>query len=165
MLVTAILSFIAGLLTALAPCVLPLLPIILGGSLSGDKKDKWRPYIITASLAASLILFTLLLKASTVFIGINPRVWTIGSGLLVMLLGFFMLFPDLWVQIIGRLGIEHRSQGLLGKAYKQQNGVLSASTWAAYAAACARESALAARVRVARSRCAWRLNPPRSPYP
>ncbi len=126
MLVTAILSFIAGLLTALAPCVLPLLPIILGGSLSGDKKDKWRPYIITASLAASLILFTLLLKASTVFIGINPRVWTIGSGLLVMLLGFFMLFPDLWVQIIGRLGIEHRSQGLLGKAYKQQNGVLSA---------------------------------------
>ena len=126
MLVTALLSYVAGLLTALAPCVLPLLPIILGGSLAGEKKDKWRPYIITASLVVSLILFTLLLKASTVFIGIDPKVWTIGSGILVIILGFFMLFPDLWARIIGKLGIEHRSQGLLGKAYKQENGVLSA---------------------------------------
>jgi len=126
MLVTALLSYVAGLLTTLAPCVLPLLPIILGGSLSGEKKDKWRPYIITASLVVSLILFTLLLKASTVFIGIDPKVWTIGSGVIVIILGFFMLFPDLWAQIIVKLGIEHRSQGLLGKAYKQENNVLSA---------------------------------------
>lgn len=126
MLLTAILSYTAGLLTALAPCVLPLLPIILGGSLSGEKKDKWRPYIITASLVVSLTLFTLLLKVSTVLIGIDPRVWTIGSGILVIVLGLFMLFPDLWAQMIGRLGIEHRSQGLLGKAYKQENGLLSA---------------------------------------
>ena len=126
MLVTALISYVAGLLTALAPCVLPLLPIILGGSLSGEKKDKWRPYIITASLVISLILFTLLLKASTVFIGIDPKIWTIGSGILVIILGFFMLFPDLWARMIGKLGIEHRSQGLLGKAYKQENGVLSA---------------------------------------
>lgn len=126
MLVTALLSYVAGLLTALAPCVLPLLPIILGGSLAGEKKDKWRPYIITGSLVVSLILFTLLLKASTVFIGIDPKLWTIGSGILVIILGFFMLFPDLWARLIGKLGIEHRSQGLLGKAYKQENGVISA---------------------------------------
>jgi cytochrome c biogenesis protein CcdA/thiol-disulfide isomerase/thioredoxin len=126
MLLTAFLSYVAGLLTALAPCVLPLLPIILGGSLAGDKKDKWRPYIITASLVISLILFTILLKASTALIGIDPRVWAIGSGVLVIILGFFMLFPDLWAQVIGKLGIEHRSQGLLGKAYKQENGVISA---------------------------------------
>lgn len=126
MLVTALLSYLAGLLTALAPCVLPLLPIILGGSLAGDKKDKWRPYIITASLVVSLILFTILLKASTALIGIDPRVWAIGSGVLVIILGFFMLFPELWAQVIGKLGIEHRSQGLLGKAYKQENSVISA---------------------------------------
>jgi cytochrome c biogenesis protein CcdA/thiol-disulfide isomerase/thioredoxin len=103
-----------------------LLPIILGGSLAGGNKDKWRPYIITGSLVVSLLLFTLLLKASTVLIGIDPRVWSIGSGLLVITLGFFMLFPDRWAQLIGKLGIEHRTQGLLGKAYKQNNGVLSA---------------------------------------
>jgi cytochrome c biogenesis protein CcdA/thiol-disulfide isomerase/thioredoxin len=126
MLATALLSYVAGLLTALAPCVLPLLPIILGGSLTGDKKDKWRPYIITASLAVSLVLFTLLLKASTVFISIDPRVWTIGSGALVIVLGLFMLFPAAWARLIGKLGIEHRSQGLLGKAYRQKNGEVSA---------------------------------------
>lgn len=125
MFITALISYVAGLLTALAPCVLPLLPVILGGSVSGDKKDKWRPYIITASLAVSLVLFTLLLKASTTFIGVDPRVWTIGSGMLVIVLGVFMLFPNLWAQMIGKLGIEHRSQGLLGKAYKQQNGFAS----------------------------------------
>lgn len=126
MLPTALISYVAGLLTALAPCVLPLLPVILGGSFSGEKKDKWRPYVITASLAISLMLFTLLLKASTVLIGINPRVWAVGSGILVISLGLFMLFPDVWVRIIGKLGIEHRSQSLLGSAYKQENGVLSA---------------------------------------
>ena len=126
MLITIVLSYIAGLLTALAPCVLPLLPIVLGGSLIGDKKDAWRPYVITASLVVSLILFTLLLKVSTLFIGIDPKVWTIGSGILIIILGFFMLFPDMWTQIIGKLGLEHKSQGLLGKAYKQENSVLSA---------------------------------------
>jgi ABC-type nickel/cobalt efflux system permease component RcnA len=83
--------------------------------LAGDKKDKWRPYIITASLVISLILFTILLKASTALIGIDPRVWAIGSGVLVIILGFFMLFPDLWAQVIGKLGIEHRSQGYSAK--------------------------------------------------
>jgi cytochrome c biogenesis protein CcdA/thiol-disulfide isomerase/thioredoxin len=126
MVVTALLSYIAGLLTALAPCVLPLLPIILGGSLDLKDKENKRPYIITASLVASLILFTILLKASTVFIGIDPKVWSIGSGILVIILGTFMLFPGIWVQVIGRLGIEHRSQGLLGKAYSNKNKTLSA---------------------------------------
>ncbi|NDC94283.1 cytochrome c biogenesis protein DipZ, partial [bacterium] len=88
--------------------------------------DAWRPYVITASLVVSLILFTLLLKVSTLFIGIDPKVWTIGSGILIIILGFFMLFPDMWTQIIGKLGLEHKSQGLLGKAYKQENSVLSA---------------------------------------
>ena len=48
-------AFIAGALTVLAPCVLPLLPIIIGGSVSGDTTDRRRPFIITGSLAVSLI--------------------------------------------------------------------------------------------------------------
>lgn len=126
MIVTALLTFIAGLLTALAPCVLPLLPVILGGSVAGGRADKRRPYIITGSLVVSLIVFTLLLKVSTVFIAIDPRVWTIGSGVLVIILGIFMLVPDLWARIIARLGIEQRAQGLLGSASKGHGSTLSA---------------------------------------
>lgn len=126
MLLAIILSYIAGLLTVLAPCILPLLPIILGGSLDPENKDSKRPYIITASLVASLILFTILLKVTTVFIGIDPRVWSIGAGVLVIVLGVFMLFPDLWARIIGGLGFEHRAQGMLGKAYGNKNKTVSA---------------------------------------
>jgi cytochrome c biogenesis protein CcdA len=126
MIFTILISYIAGLLTAFAPCVLPLLPIILGGSFNGEKQDKKRPYIIIGSLVVSLVLFTLLLKVSTVLIGVNPKVWVYISGLLVIGLGLFMLFPDAWAKIIGRLGFEHRSQSLLGKAYRNKNATLSA---------------------------------------
>ena len=73
MLFTAGASLVAGLLTVLAPCVLPLLPVILGGSMVREERDRWRPFIIAGSLVASLILFTLLLKASTVLIGVDRR--------------------------------------------------------------------------------------------
>lgn len=126
MLLTAFLSYIAGLLTVLAPCILPLLPIILGGSLASGERDKKRPYIIVGSLVISLVLFTFLLKASTVLIGVDPRVWSIGAGVLVVALGLFMLFPGAWAQIIGRLGIESKSQSLLGSAFREKNRTLSA---------------------------------------
>jgi hypothetical protein len=47
---TVIVSLVAGLLTVLAPCVLPLLPVILGGSVVRDGHDRWRPYIITGGV-------------------------------------------------------------------------------------------------------------------
>jgi cytochrome c biogenesis protein CcdA/thiol-disulfide isomerase/thioredoxin len=120
-----ILTFIAGFLTALAPCVLPLLPVIIGGSFTGVK-DKRRPYIITGSLVLSLILFTILLKASTVLIGIDPRVWTYVSGGLIILLGIVMLYPNLWDEVIGRLGIQSKAQELLGSAGKHSGSTTSA---------------------------------------
>ncbi len=72
-----IIAFFSGILTVLSPCVLPLLPIILGGSFVGNKK---RVIIIITSLIASLLLFTILLKASTILIGVDPEVWEYVSG-------------------------------------------------------------------------------------
>ena len=66
-------SFLAGVLTILAPCVLPVLPVVLAGSLT--EKQKWYPYIVTLSLALSVVLFTVLLKASTLLIEISPLFW------------------------------------------------------------------------------------------
>jgi len=62
-----IVSFLAGIMTILAPCVLPLLPVILGASAS-ESEDKYRPYIIILSLIFSIVIFSLLLKFSTIFI-------------------------------------------------------------------------------------------------
>lgn len=108
-------SLIAGMLTVLAPCVLPLLPVIVGGSFTG-KHDKKRPYLVAGGLVSSIILFTLLLKTSTTFINVDQSVWTSISGGIVIILGLVTLFPKLWDTVIGTLGIQTSSQGLLGKA-------------------------------------------------
>ncbi len=78
----ALVSFIAGILTILAPCVLPILPLILAGSIG--ENNKWYPYIVTFSLAISIVLFTILLKASTVLLGVPPEVWKYVSSLIIL---------------------------------------------------------------------------------
>lgn len=109
-------SFIAGMITVLAPCVLPLLPVIIGGSISGKVDDKKRPVIIAASLAISLIVFTVLLKATTLFIDIPPATFTIISGGILIILGIALFFPSLYDGIIARLNLQAKSQQLLGQA-------------------------------------------------
>lgn len=117
-----ILSFIAGVLTVAAPCVLPLLPVIVGGSVldSKDKKaeQQWlRPLIIAASLAVSVIVFTLLIKASTVLLGVPQMVWQFISGGIVVLLGLNLLWPTAWEKMSAKL--YNKSNAVLGKAYKK----------------------------------------------
>jgi len=114
-------SLLAGFLTVLSPCVIVVLPVILGGSLaSGSRK---RALIIIASLGVSVILFTLLLKASTALIMVPPEFWTIVSGGLVFLMGVFTLFPRIWDAINVKLGLSNRSDNLLHKA-DQKEGVI-----------------------------------------
>jgi cytochrome c biogenesis protein CcdA/thiol-disulfide isomerase/thioredoxin len=108
-------AFFAGLITVLAPCVLPLLPVIIGGSVSGNVSDKRRPYIIAASLAVSLILFTVLLKATTLLIDVPPQVITYISGGIIVGLGIVFLFPMLYESVIIKLNLQAKSQQLLGK--------------------------------------------------
>ncbi len=114
-------SFIAGILTVLAPCVLPLLPIIIGGSVSGDLKDKRRPLIIAASLAVSLFLFTLILKATTLFIDVPPQAYTYISGVIIITLGILTLFPSVYAKVIAKLGIEQRAQATLSKGFQNKS--------------------------------------------
>ena len=102
MLTLAISSFIAGMLTILAPCVLPVLPVILAGSVT--EKKSWYSHLVTLSLAVSIVLFTVLLKASTLLIDIPPSFWKILSGGILITLGLVYLFPHAWAWIAGRLG-------------------------------------------------------------
>ena len=49
-------AFIAGVVTAISPCVLPVLPIVLAGGATGGRR---RPYAIVIGLVASFTAFTL----------------------------------------------------------------------------------------------------------
>ncbi len=117
-------AFIAGLLTVLAPCVLPLLPIIIGGSVSGNTKDKRRPLLIAGSLAVSLVIFTLLLKATTLFINVPPQAITYFSGGIIIALGVLTLFPLFYAKIIAKVGIESKTQNALGKSYQNKSSII-----------------------------------------
>lgn len=118
-------SLAAGVLTVAAPCVLPLLPVIVGGSIVADGADsrraRWRPYVIAASLAVSVIAFTLLLKATTALLGVPPQVWQIISGVIVILLGINLLFPAIWESISTRLGLGNRSNQVLDSSVQRQS--------------------------------------------
>ena len=56
MLLLIIVAFVAGLVTAVSPCVLPILPIVLATGAGGDRR---RPYLVIVGLIASFSLFTL----------------------------------------------------------------------------------------------------------
>lgn len=88
-------SFVAGFLTVLAPCILPLLPVMLTGA--GDKGR--RLVVIIAGLTVSIIVFSLLLKSLTVLIGVPQEVWQALSAVALGLFGVAMLFPHAWERI------------------------------------------------------------------
>lgn len=122
-----LLSFFSGALTILSPCVLPMLPIIIGGSVSENnkKQDKLRPFIITASLALSVVIFTLALKATTALIDIPREFWAAVSGVIIIVFGIVTLFPKLWETVSEKLKFSSKSTKLLSSS-AQKKGRLSA---------------------------------------
>jgi cytochrome c-type biogenesis protein len=114
-----VLSYISGVLTVLAPCVLPLLPIIIGSSV--DSKNKWKPYLVILGLVLSLTIFTILLKASTTLISIDPNFWKYLSGGIVSLFGLIYIFPNLWDNISAKLNLSSKADKQLEKASENES--------------------------------------------
>jgi len=115
-----LISFLAGVLTVLAPCTLPLLPIIVGRS--ADAEHKHRPLIIAGSLAVAIVVFTLLLKASTAFINIPQSTWSAISGGIIILFGLIYVFPTAWERTSIALKFNSGSSELLQKS-AQKKGI------------------------------------------
>jgi len=128
-------AVVAGVLTTLAPCVLPLLPVVVGGSLATAPEPLPAPagstlirtrrralaghrraVVVTASLGLSVIAFTVLLKVSTALIGLPIELWQVLSGGLLLLLGATQLFPSVWDAASTRLMLGARAGGRLSQA-------------------------------------------------
>lgn len=125
-------ALIAGVLTVLAPCVLPLLPVIVGGSLGPSSKEgRRRAYIIAASLGISIVVFTLALKATTALIGIPTSVWQWVSGIILIGLGTISLFPSIWDRISAVLRLQERSTTKLASAQNKKGATGAVLTGAA----------------------------------
>lgn len=126
-------ALVSGVLTTLAPCVLPMLPVIVGGSVVGVGADRdpddlkraravarRRAIVIVGSLGLSIAAFTLILKASTYLIDVPPQVWSIISGIILIGLGLVSLFPQIWDRVSIFLSLQSRTSNQLSKARKQE---------------------------------------------
>ncbi len=114
-------SIVAGFLTVLAPCILPLLPIVIGSTGNGKNGISKRSLIVIASLAVSVTFFTLILKASTALIVIPQAFWQYFSGSVLILVGMAIVFPNLWTRLplISKLSI--RSNKAVGAGYQKHS--------------------------------------------
>jgi len=113
------LSFFSGVLTVLAPCILPLLPVIIGSSASA--RSKATPYIVIASLSVSILLFTYLLKASTLLIDIPSSFWAYFSGSILLFIGLTFTFPTLWNQVPGMGKLATSGNAVVGSGYSKKS--------------------------------------------
>jgi cytochrome c biogenesis protein CcdA/thiol-disulfide isomerase/thioredoxin len=59
MIILLLFAFLAGIVTILSPCILPVLPIVLAGSITGDRR---RPLLIVSGFIVSFTVFTLFLS-------------------------------------------------------------------------------------------------------
>ncbi len=115
-----LLSFLAGILTVLAPCTISLLPVIVGGSVAEGQNIR-RALVVTISLGVSVVAFTLLLKVSTALVHVPQSFWEILSGVIIFLLGITMIFPDLYDRLPWVNKVNQESNKLLATGYNKKN--------------------------------------------
>ena len=103
MLVLIVIAFIAGLVTAVSPCVLPILPIVLAAGSGGDRR---RPYLIITGLIASFAFFTLAATQIIRSLGLPDSALRDAAIVVIAVFGLTLLVPALsnaWDRASARL--------------------------------------------------------------
>jgi cytochrome c biogenesis protein CcdA/thiol-disulfide isomerase/thioredoxin len=108
-------AFVAGLVTAISPCVLPVLPILFAGSASGGRR---RPYAVVAGLVVSFTVFTLAATALLSALGLPDDLLRNVAIAVVALVGISLLWPRLG-ELVERpfLALGRRRPGDLGGGF------------------------------------------------
>jgi cytochrome c biogenesis protein CcdA len=95
------LAFFAGLLTIASPCVLPMLPILLGTGV--NQRDRRRPLYIMAGFILSFASFAMLLGAVSAAVDVAQDVLRNTAIALLALSGLFRVWPAPYEWLIARL--------------------------------------------------------------
>ncbi|MCY4086167.1 MAG: cytochrome c biogenesis protein DipZ [Actinomycetia bacterium] len=83
-------AFVAGLVTAISPCVLPVLPIIFASSASGSAR---RPFVVVAGLVVSFTAFTLAATALLSALGLPGDLLRNIAIAVVLVMAIALVFP------------------------------------------------------------------------
>jgi cytochrome c-type biogenesis protein len=85
-------AFIAGLLSLLSPCVLPLLPLVLGAAAS---EHKFGPAALASGLALSFVIIGLFIATIGYSLGLNATLFRNASAFIMVALGMILIVPAL----------------------------------------------------------------------
>ena len=85
------LAFLAGLLSIFSPCVLPLLPLVLGAAAS---EHKFGPVALAAGLALSFVTIGLFVATIGFSIGLNAGVFRTASAYIMIIIGAVLVLPN-----------------------------------------------------------------------
>lgn len=85
-----VLAYVAGFVTILNPCVLPILPILVGSAMS---ESRYGPAALAAGLVLSFSSFGLLIVAFGYSIGLSEQVIRTGAAVLLLAAGVLLLVP------------------------------------------------------------------------
>ncbi|MFN5880389.1 MAG: cytochrome c biogenesis CcdA family protein, partial [Burkholderiales bacterium] len=84
-------SLAAGSLTTLSPCVFPLLPLVVGGALQGNR---FAPIAMGVGMTASFALIGMALGALGPALGIDSDTVRVGGAILLIAFALVMLIPS-----------------------------------------------------------------------
>jgi len=84
-------GFLAGIITAVSPCVLPVLPIVLAGGASGDRR---RPYAIVAGLMTMFVVSILFATYILRTLGLPQDLLRDFAIVLLFVIAATLMFPQ-----------------------------------------------------------------------
>ena len=119
------LALLAGVLSTLSPCVLPLLPIVLGTAVSAHRAG---PVALAAGLALSFVIVGLFVATIGFSIGLDAGVFRAVAAILLMAIGLVLLVPRFQTQFALAAGpvsqwTEQRFSGFAANGLGGQFGV------------------------------------------
>src|SRR6267154_2222150 len=91
-----VLALVAGMLSVLSPCVLPILPIVLGAAAS---ERKWGPVALAIGLSVSFVAIGVLVATVGFAVGLNAEVFRYVAAVLMVGIGTFLMLPGFQAQL------------------------------------------------------------------
>jgi len=109
-------AFVSGLVTILAPCIWPLLPIILSSTVTREKR---KPLGITLGIMISFALFTLTISYFVKLFNFDPDFLRLFAVIVIGFLGLTLVVP-----ILSRIleGFVSRVSGIFGSSSSSHHG-------------------------------------------
>jgi cytochrome c-type biogenesis protein len=125
--INIVFALFAGIVTVVAPCTLPMLPILLGTSLVSQAK--LRPLFVALGFILSFAGVTLVFNFVTRILGLDPDHLRTAAIALLAIFGVLLLWPQLYEQLsVTITAFTGRMQSPGGRSYQSAAGGLLLGT-------------------------------------